>query len=665
MSASKTGLPRLQLAGAIVTALCWTLAAAGVSSRAHLVMGCLTIATAEPALEPLLASSLGSIFVCVVGLLWVWLVVTVMRGSQGSSTTVARKAVFYLGCACLPIALSVQRMVSDSAIPALYWEPLWIAGWTGLSFATLVEHLPTARWESWLQSGWAAGGVLGLTLGVGTFFLSETQWYYQHYLLGFNDFGHFAQRVANTASGRGFLLESPVLPVFWDHFNPGLALLAPIWKLMPSVTMLFWLQAGCLAGSALIVWRLALRLGQSQLAAIAWSAAWLAQPALGQMNLAYTYGWHPISLAIPLLLASLLCVQGRRWGWAIFLAVWAMSMEEGVVVVVSLTSLAYAGVGWFAKSRPESTLVSAPVLGLSSRVWLITGLVTAIAFVLIYQFSGLAEFQTGRFVALGDNLHQVILSPLLRPAAFWGELLQPAKAGYVLALVLPCYILSLGRGWFLTLGTWLPMLVLLVWDHQPAACLAFHYASCLLPFLWLASMWGAASTRNSAGAACGALATGLVLSLFIGQLPYSSPTLLGVISQTYGMDHTTSRGPSTELGPWLDEHVAMLRADGAEVLATGRIAAHLVGNRDIETVGQYLYRRDQLSELADREGQPIVHYQWIILDRDELLQQSQDQIIQVAVEAEQHGFEVFAERESVILLRNALKNASAPSPPAD
>ncbi|MEZ6079549.1 MAG: hypothetical protein R3C56_28930 [Pirellulaceae bacterium] len=45
------------------------------------------------------------------------------------------------------------------------------------------------------------------------------------------------------------------------------------------------------------------RLGR--LSALLFGLAWLTQPVLGQMNLAYTYGWHPISLAIPLMLAAL------------------------------------------------------------------------------------------------------------------------------------------------------------------------------------------------------------------------------------------------------------------------------------------------------------------------------------------------------------------------
>ena len=68
-------------------------------------------------------------------------------------------------------------------------------------------------------------------------------------MLGYHDFGHFAYRVASTWEGRGFLLETPSLPAFWDHFNPGLALLAPLWGLWPDAQALL-AAAGCLPGGA-------------------------------------------------------------------------------------------------------------------------------------------------------------------------------------------------------------------------------------------------------------------------------------------------------------------------------------------------------------------------------------------------------------------------------
>jgi uncharacterized membrane protein len=252
--------------------------------------------------------------------------------------------------------------------------------------------------------------------------------YHANFLLGYNDFGHFALRIANTASGRGWLLESPVLPIFWDHFNPGLLMLVPVWSLAPCVETVFLVQAIALAVGALLVWAIAQRLNFGSIQATIWGAAWLAQPSLGQMNLAYTYGWHPISLAIPLLLAALWLLLSDRKGLSLASVLLAMSMEEGVIVVVSLFSLGCSVQCWFRRSETIPR-----VLNLGFSQWLAGFILAALSFLLVYRFSGIAEFQTGRFVALGNSATEVLLSPILRPAAFWGQIFRWDKAAFLLS----------------------------------------------------------------------------------------------------------------------------------------------------------------------------------------------------------------------------------------
>ena len=135
------------------------------------------------------------------------------------------------------------------------------------------------------------------------------------------------------------------------------------------------------------------------------------------MNLAYTYGWHPISMAIPALLASFWMLRQRRIAWAMVLAGLAMSMEEGVIVVVSLFSAACAFWLWWDRRHFGQTSqdMAEQTSGLNFRVWAIWSVATALLFVIVYMYSGLREFQTGRFVALGDTPTEIILSPVMRP----------------------------------------------------------------------------------------------------------------------------------------------------------------------------------------------------------------------------------------------------------
>ncbi len=616
------------------------------------MMGYATVGGKAPPLEPFLTSNAAWIFAAIGALGWLVLV----RNQIDRFAPAAVQATRLLAVAALPSVLYCLRAAGWREIPPTYWEPLWIAAWTGASFFHATWRQEVGRQ---LSARWAMIGAGILSLGAGGWWYGQSLFYYRHYQLGYNDFGHFLQRVANTAAGRGWLMESPALPPFWDHFNPGLLLLVPAWWAIPSVHLVFVLQATSLASGGILVQRMARAMGCTPLGSLAWSVAWLAQPAVGQMNLAYTYGWHPVSLALPLsMLAVLLLLKGHRW-WAMVASVLAMTMQEDIIVVVACFC---AVAGWAAWRQDKS--LAGRWLGIPVRAWIAGAILCGASFLAVYRFSGLADFQTARFVALGDTPAQILLSPILRPTAFWGQLLRPVKLAYVLSLSLPCFLPVLVRGWRIVVAAIPPLLVLLVWDHLPASSLAFQYATGLLPILWVAALWGARelteSQRGYSGrfepestsASIGAAAAGLVLSLYVGQLPYSRPTLLDVRARTYGAGKDWSRGPESAIGRWLDTHTAALRGStDASVLATGRAAAHLVGIRELETIGQYFYRRDALALLDDRRGHPLRAYHWILIDRDDRLHQSPDQIDAVEREAIAEGFVVADRLETLVLYR--------------
>lgn len=646
--------------GVVGIALLWFIAATSIASRVHFVMGYSTLAAGPPQLEPLLASNTAWAFALCMMALWCGLALSVPREA---SARLGWGLGFLLLALVLPLTAMMLRIAEIGPSPN-YWEPLWLSGWSGVSFAWLVASWPAVERSDAALRGWDAGLILtGVCVGTLGWTWQSIE-YYNNFLLGYNDFGHFAQRIANTANGNGVLLESPVLPMFWDHFNPGLLLLVPLWKLFPSVVLFFVLQALSLASGAFFVWGIARQQRLGRLSALLFGLAWLTQPVLGQMNLAYTYGWHPISLAIPLMLAALWALLARRAWLALVLAIFAMSMEEGVIVVVCLFCAANAAQClWPLRPKNLDSPPSRAVFGLSMLAWLILTVTAGITFVLVYRWSGLAEFQTARFVSLGGNAWEVLLSPVCRPTAFWGSLLRWDKLCFVLSLWLPCFLPGLLRGWRVLLATIPALLVLLVWDHRPASSLAFQYASTLLPLFWLATIRGSRLCEptsdgtlsrsrtqfQAVGVAAGALTTCLILSLYVGQLPYSSPTLWDVIAVSYGA-HDEQRRATEADGKWLMEQLQQIRSDGTAALASGRIAAHLVGNRDVETVGQYLLRRPQLAGLSDRLGNPITHYRWIVLDRREGFQQTVDQIARVEAEARQAGFRVTAEEFDIVIM---------------
>ena len=55
--------------------------------------------------------------------------------------------------------------------------------------------------------------------------------------------------------------------------------------------------------------------------------------------------------------------------------------------------------------------------------------------------------------------------------------------------------------------------------------------------------------------------------------------------------------------------------------------------------------------LPDRNGDPIRHYDWLILDRQESFQQTAEQIAEVEAEARSSGFAVLQERYGIVVLK--------------
>ncbi len=541
-------------------------------------------------------------------------------------------------------------------------RPSVVVRWTtaGLG-ARIAPHLPWA--VTWLLTA-AAGG----------------WWYvqgcraYDEFMLGYHDFGHFAYRVASTWEGRGFLLETPSLPAFWDHFNPGMALLAPLWGLWPDAKLFLLLQAVCLAAPAPLVFRIAQAWGMRPAAAATWAAAYLAFPAVGQLNLNYSYGWHPISLALPLMFAAAAALLARRLGWAAAFAVLACSCEEAVIVALACLAAALAFQAWWRgrggrfehdQSDPDTALCRRLPVG----VWLAVWATLTVAFVLIARYAAFTQYQTGRFTDLGESGIEIALSPLLRPRAFWGQALSPASVLFLFTLLLPLTPAALWNGRLILLAAVFPVGLLMGWKHPPAKSIAFQYVTTLLPILFLSAIAGAkrwaavreAAVAGRAASSGGGLSAGLavlascvVASTFFGALPWSSPTLAVMRAQTYqvgdGPTAENPRRPGTASHRALNEIVARVNSKQSSVLASGRIAAHLLNVRRLETVEQAVVRWDALCAEAGPGRSGVEVFDWIVVDTCERFQQSLDKMEFILAEARRAGYRQQWAQEGIVVL---------------
>ena len=651
-----------------MVALLWLATGASLATRTYFVFNYAAYANLPPHLEAI-GVPIGVLPVLLATLAGLYLLGLDGSGSDGqgfigrSSDPSKRpllgwRSATSLFAACVPLGISwTQRILWPSPnglVQVGVWEPIFFAVMTGLAYywSQRGRFPNTPKWitES-LDRGWLAPGLLSIwTISIGLWWFLQSKHLFDSFQLGFNDFGHFLQRVIHTARGQGFLMEAPFLPTFWDHFNPGLVLLVPLWKVWPEPELVFLLQALSLAGSAILLYWIASAQGLSRPCAALWGLAWLVYPSVGQMNVAYTYGWHPISFSIPCLLAGYWFLTRANHKTAVALAILACSFEEGAI----------AAIGCFAAMRALRPLVSksleasddqlqtkSDLFNNPSKSWALVWLVSTLSFLAVYRWSGLATFQTGRFSSLGSSAIEIILSPILKPGTFFELLFRFRNLAFVAFLLAPFAVLLTRKRFHWTLVATAPLfLVLLLWEHMPAQSLAFQYASVILPILFIGAI-ESPERCDSTKTALSVLAIGWVLSIFVGQLPWSGDTLVDVKSRSYPPGTQFTRGIGTSDNQAIHRQIREIRSikegslpfEQRRILATGRLASHFLGALELETVGQFLQRYADYHKLAPELSSPLLRYDLILLDPSEGFQQTQDQTRQIREEAIALGFQ--------------------------
>lgn len=663
------------LAAIVVLCGMWLATACALSTRIQLVFEYSTLPMVPPELEVIAVAP--RMLIVLAGFALMIAMIAIMTYSRANIERVRRwwSGTALMTLAQLPLGALVLRAYGCSVPAPSWWEPWWLALASGGAVLFWVASLGESKRElhEWASDSTerAPFAVLVLaTMACGVWWCVQSYQFWQEFQLGFNDFGHFALRVIHTQRGHGWLMESPVLPPFWDHFNPGLLLLVPIAWAFPNALTIFAIQAACLSGSSWMVYGIARALGLSKWTAAAMGLGWLLLPSLGQMNVAYTYGWHPISLAIPCMLASYWAwLQSRPW-LAGALTVLAVSFEEGVFVAIGcFAAMMTLRELWIQRRSGVAVRSAKPDRGGQPwRMWLLVWLVATIGFVVVYRWSGLAEFQTGRFARLGSTPLQILFSPILRTPVFFELLMRPRNLAFVSLLLGPFVFFAGSRFAWSMLATALPLLVLVLWEHMPAQSIAFQYPSTLLPVWVIGAMhacadrsWladGESRTPSLDPRALGWVLSGLVLGVFVGQMPWSVDSLIDVKAKTYGIESHDRRDEGSLDQRWLLRELAAVRSYGSgrvafpdlRVLATGRIAAHCLGAKDLETVGQFWQRYEALKALDSALPSPILRYDWIAIDHRESFQQTREETARVRSEALKHGFQVIESKYGIEVL---------------
>ena len=155
------------------------------------------------------------------------------------------------------------------------------------------------------------------------------------------DLGNMTQAVWSTANGDVLSVsdvQGEQISRLGSHFDPILALLAPLWWLWPSPELLLVVQAVAVAAGAIPLYLLARRHVAAWPAA-AVSLTYLLFPPVQWLTAS---DFHPVALATPLLLLAWLFLDARRlWPFALCAAA-AIAAKEHVGLVVAALGAWYA-----------------------------------------------------------------------------------------------------------------------------------------------------------------------------------------------------------------------------------------------------------------------------------------------------------------------------------
>ncbi|MBW4583254.1 MAG: DUF2079 domain-containing protein [Tildeniella nuda ZEHNDER 1965/U140] len=284
------------------------------------------------------------------------------------------------------------------------------------------------------------------------------------------DLGYFDQAIYLISQGQ------PPIVSFWGfHFLGGhadwiLYLLAPLYKLYPSVFWLLAIQAIALASGAIPVWQLAKQAGVKPTQAVAIAVAYLLYPLVFNINL---FDFHPEAMALPVILAIVLAARENR----------PVGFTLGVIFILGCRdalSLTVAAMGLWLFLIEKKRLCGAIAL-LAGSIWFFVA-----TQMVIPSFRPLGVEAVARYEGLGNSILEIIKNVILQPGLLLNRLLTLPNLEYLCLLLVPVL-------WGLSLKHLAPLLAAipqlamnLLTAYQPQKDLTHQYSVPILPFLLLA-----------------------------------------------------------------------------------------------------------------------------------------------------------------------------------
>jgi uncharacterized membrane protein len=294
------------------------------------------------------------------------------------------------------------------------------------------------------------------------------------------DLGNMVQVVWSTAHGNFLRMSDPngaQMSRLGAHFDPFLALLAPLWWVWSSPIVLVVAQAVAVASGALPVYWLARKHLQSEGFATIFAISYLLYPAT-QFNAFTPVGVHAVSFAIPLILYAIWFLDGDRLVPFTICAVLAATTKEEIAAAVG-------GLGiWYALRR-RRVVAGTAIFALGGAASL-----TALTVIVPHYAAGGTSPFAGRYEAVGGTPGGVFRTLFTDPTAFTHQMATWHKVAFLVLVFVP-FVGLWALEPLLLLGAIPDLLINLLSSKPEQTTVFYQYTAGMVPFVVAASVLGA------------------------------------------------------------------------------------------------------------------------------------------------------------------------------
>lgn len=253
-------------------------------------------------------------------------------------------------------------------------------------------------------------------------------------LTSINDIGVFDQAIWGLLNGAPFTdtINAPDAPMNWlgFHFNPILAIFVPLYAIAPAPEWLIGAQALAVSLAAWPLYQIARRVSGSDKAGFLWTLAYLLNPFVIS---AVVWDFHPVTLAVPMIVGALHAIESGRRGQFLGMCLALLLVQEQMGITV-------AGLGmlWGLRRKSWPFAIGITAMGVVAAALVVGVIMPALSPTGTHPMLASNQGHVSRYNWLGRSPVEIVLNLVQHPLVV-AELVFSYMGGwrYLLALLVP------------------------------------------------------------------------------------------------------------------------------------------------------------------------------------------------------------------------------------